>query len=513
MYRLRIWEDFPRRYPESLKDIREPSVNTSLLYEELVPLDAQIEESQERLKALEADLRIIDAELESHLADKQRFEALREVCNALDRLDELEAGGLFWSDLPDIDTGERLKLFRNRIASFEEQAQGVEEHREAVRTKITACLYDLDNLDEEVRQTYAREERRQEEFVIEREMSPMPFLPMTMPWNIELENERRFRKTLLVCMFWTVALGTIIPLVTLPIIDRSVEVVKIPERLATLVRNEPPIPEPVQPQPREELKEEQKIEPELPKKETSEKTAKTEKHPEKVEPAKKTGGGGTQVARKKAESTGVLAFKSIFSDLMDEVPVAKLGTDAHVNKDSKLIPGQSRAQRNLVAMQAKSGTSGGISNFGVSTNLGNGGSGGGGSGYGNAGQIGGVGYSNVESSVAGIGGEEGRPMSGGPGPGRTDEEIQIVFDRYKAALYRIYNKELRKDPTLRGKLLLKITIEPEGDVSMCLVESTDLASDHLVAQIVERVKRFNFGPKEDVPVTIIRYPIDFLPAT
>jgi chromosome segregation ATPase len=225
MYRLRIWEDFPRRYPESLKDIREPSVNTSLLYEELVPLDAQIEETQERLKALEADLRIIDAELESHLADKQRFEALREVCNALDRLDELEAGGLFWSDLPDIDTGERLKLFRNRIASFEEQAQGVEEHREAVRTKITACLYDLDNLDEEVRQTYAREERRQEEFVIEREMSPMPFLPMTMPWNIELENERRFRKTLLVCMFWTVALGTIIPLVTLPIIDRSVEVV------------------------------------------------------------------------------------------------------------------------------------------------------------------------------------------------------------------------------------------------------------------------------------------------
>jgi len=490
-------------------------VNTSLLYEELAPLNAQIEGTEQRLRSLEAELRIIDAELETHLAVKQRYEALREVCNALDRLDELDAGDLFWGELKDVaETEERLKSLRSRIASFEGQAQGIEEQREAVKTKIAECLYDLDDLDEEVRQVYAREERRQEEFVIEREMAPMRFLPMAMPWNVQVESERRFRKTLLLCLFWSVTFGTIIPLVALPIIDRSVEVVKIPERLVTLVKNEPVIPEPVEPRPRIKQQEKQKDEPELPKTETSEKTAKTKKPPAKVEPAKKAGGGGAQVARKKAETTGVLAFKSTFSDLMDEVPVAKLGTDARVNKNSKLVPGQSQAKRNLVAMQAKSGTSGGISNLGVSRNLGNGGSsGGGGSGYGNAGQIGGVGYSNVESAVAGIGGEQGRPMSGGPGPGRTDEEIQIVFDRYKATLYRIYNKELRKDPTLRGKLLLKITIEPAGEVSLCLVESTDLGSDYLVTQIVDRVKRFNFGPKDDVPVTTILYPIDFLPAT
>jgi len=44
------------------------------------------------------------------------------------------------------------------------------------------------------------------------------------------------------------------------------------------------------------------------------------------------------------------------------------------------------------------------------------------------------------------------------------------------------------------------------------VESTDLASPELVAKIVERIKRFNFGPKEDVPKLTILYPIDFLPA-
>jgi hypothetical protein len=61
-------------------------------------------------------------------------------------------------------------------------------------------------------------------------------------------------------------------------------------------------------------------------------------------------------------------------------------------------------------------------------------------------------------------------------------------------------------------MVLRITIEPGGEVSVCKVESTDLASPELVAQIVERVKKFNFGPKDKVPKTTILYPIDFLPA-
>ena len=108
--------------------------------------------------------------------------------------------------------------------------------------------------------------------------------------------------------------------------------------------------------------------------------------------------------------------------------------------------------------------------------------------------------------------ESSRPTSDGLGLGRTDEEIQIVFDRYKAALYRIYNQELRKDPTLRGKVLMRISIEPDGAVSLCKVESTELASPELVDKIVERIRRFNFGLKEGVKQVTILYPIDFLPA-
>ena len=236
--------------------------------------------------------------------------------------------------------------------------------------------------------------------------------------------------------------------------------------------------------------------------------------PKPPQVAKKSG-GKSSAARKKAERVGVLAFKDTFKDLMDETPVAKLGTEARISRASPKVKGQAVAQRSLVAMQTPSGSSGGISNFGISRNLGNGNGGrlgGSGIGKGSGGGNGsGAGFTKVESSIANLE-ESSRPLSDGPGPGRTDEEIQIVFDRYKAALYRIYNRELRKDPTLRGKILLKVSIETSGVVSLCRVESTDLKSPELVAKIVARIKRFNFGPKEGVAKITILYPIDFLPA-
>jgi hypothetical protein len=61
-------------------------------------------------------------------------------------------------------------------------------------------------------------------------------------------------------------------------------------------------------------------------------------------------------------------------------------------------------------------------------------------------------------------------------------------------------------------MLIRISIEGSGAVSMCKVETTDLASAELVARIVERIKRFNFGPKEGVQKVTILYPIDFLPS-
>jgi hypothetical protein len=126
----------------------------------------------------------------------------------------------------------------------------------------------------------------------------------------------------------------------------------------------------------------------------------------------------------------------------------------------------------------------------------------------------GVAVTRATSAIGGIGSPGGpRPLSGdGPGMSRTDEEIQIVFDRYKAALYRLYNRELRKDPTLRGQMVLRLTIEADVTVSLCELQASDMNALELSAQVVERVRTSNFGAKEGSSAITILYPIDFAPA-
>jgi len=495
-------------------------VNTSILESELAPLNTQIEQVEQKREALESELRVVEAEINKFSADRQRFDALQDVCNALDKLSELKADELFWEGIPEAkDTARHVEQVRSRVARFEGEISGILEKQASYQEQINQCLDELQILDEEVRDAYDREERRKEEFVVEREISTVPYRAMIMPWSKEAESESRFRRAILVALILCFVFVAPIPLIKIPIPDRSDTVVEIPKRLVQLVKEDLPKPAPVKKPVPKQAQEEPKQAKEKPKPKPD-KQHKPDKKPKGGGPAKEqtklatAKGGGAAAARKKANHVGVLKFKDAFAGLMNETPVAKLGTEARLSNKSFRVKGQAVAQRSLVAIQGKGGSSGGISNFGVSRNIGNGNvgrlGGGGGSGIGD-GTGSGVGFVRVESAIANLE-ESSRPTSDGLAVGRTDEEIQIVFDRYKAALYRIYNRELRKDPTLRGKILMRISIETNGSVSMCKMESTDLASPELVANIVERIKRFNFGPKEGVSKITILYPIDFLPA-
>jgi hypothetical protein len=149
---------------------------------------------------------------------------------------------------------------------------------------------------------------------------------------------------------------------------------------------------------------------------------------------------------------------------------------------------------------------------------GGGGTGGGGSGGHGAGGLGGsgggagTGTGHVSSPILAITGEDRPKSRGGVGSARTDEEIQIVFDRYKSSFYRLYNRELRNNPALKGQMVVRLTIEPDGSVSMCALQSSDMNAPDLANQVVSRVKTINFGAKEGVQAVTISYPIDFLPA-
>jgi hypothetical protein len=192
------------------------------------------------------------------------------------------------------------------------------------------------------------------------------------------------------------------------------------------------------------------------------------------------------------------------ADIAERRPAAQLGSAARV---SNAGAGDNRLPTRSLVTSLAPGSSGGINIASLSRGLGGpGGEGGAGGG------LAGVTTTRVGDSIGGGGGGGGRPLAGGGGvAGRTDEEIQIVFDRYKAALYRLYNRELRNDPTLRGQMVLRLTIEPDGTVSFLELQSTDMKAPNLAAQVLERVRTFDFGAKDVAAITIV-YPIDFLPA-
>jgi hypothetical protein len=211
---------------------------------------------------------------------------------------------------------------------------------------------------------------------------------------------------------------------------------------------------------------------------------------------------------------GILALKEKFASLAQDTVVVPLGADArHVAADDVGRP----SSRSMLTSNAP-GSSGGINLASLSRSVGGGGGGGGGGGNGvgadggGGGGIGGVGVGRAVSPITPITGADRPKARGGPGPARTDEEIQIVFDRYKASFYRLYNRELRNNPALKGQMVLRLTIEPDGSVSMCALVSTDMDAPDLATQVVGRVRTINFGAKEGVQAVTIVYPIDFLPA-
>ncbi len=119
----------------------------------------------------------------------------------------------------------------------------------------------------------------------------------------------------------------------------------------------------------------------------------------------------------------------------------------------------------------------------------------------------------VASPVAGIGQSAGGARrSGSSGKAsRSREEIELVFDKNKGAIFALYNRALRMDPTLEGKLVLRLTIAPNGEVTFCEIVSSELGDDELERKLVQRIKLFRFEAKDVEPITTTK-PIDFFPA-
>ena len=461
--------------------------------EEERALREQIEQRQKELGGLEQSLDAAKSDLEGLRAQKNQYALLEEICEALLKLDSLGAEHLFWGRQPDSgNTTAHIHNVRRRIESFNGKLAAIENRRQSIVGEKQDQHESIAYLDDDLLDVLELEEARKAEWLIEAEEREIPYRANVMPWSRGGEEDQRLRKSLAISMLVSALIAVLMGVVPLPVPEFA-ELIEVPDRVAQLIRQERelPPPQPVVEEPVVEEEEPLEIDPEEP-------LVAEEQLPEEVIPEPVVSEEELrQAALEKVSSKGILAFRDSFSSRAQSRPTAQLGVDARIGNAGEAAVG--RPERSMVTTQ-QPGSSGGINLSSISRDVGGGG-----------GQIAGVELTRVASSIGGGGGSN-RPMRGRPLAGRTDEEIQIVFDRYKAALYRLYNRELRRDPTLRGQLVLRLTIEPDGSVSLCELQSSDMDAPSLAQQIVTRVRGFDFGAKEDIVAMTIIYPIDFLPA-
>jgi outer membrane biosynthesis protein TonB len=482
-----------------------------------------IEKVSRLLDELDHRLASLDAEL---VGERRKHQLLGTIVGSLEELEAAGAADLVFDPETSRESPEaQLRKLRDNVAAFEGKVADIEARRDEVFSEIDVETDNLRRLNTELVEIEEEVEDRRHELPVYRDPAEIPYRPLVMPWSSHGEDDRRYRKVLLSSVAISFVMGAAV-LLFQPTHEKRQEEF-IPERIAELIVKKKE--EPKKPEARPQDKQHDKSPPE--RAPTAKATSPQPTRPVDTSPAPAPASDdspptpGTpdaqQVARASAQTKGVLAHQNDLAGLIDSSGPLKVGAEGVVSNTGRIAPGTATT-RSLIVSQVGNG-SGGINVAAISRD-GNGGGGTGGAGTGTGGGGGGTGFggnglggggavsvARVHSST-GAAVADARPLSKGAALSRTDEEIQIVFDRYKAALYRIYNRELRNDPSLKGKMVLQLTIEPDGRVSACSVKSTDLNSPALSAEVVERVLKFNFGAKEGVPSLTIVYPIDFLPA-
>lgn len=316
-----------------------------------------------------------------------------------------------------------------------------------------------------------------------------------LPWSRDTGENLRFGAIVAVMLALFLPPAFLIPTLDLPEIERS-DAEQIPPRLARLVEKPKPVvePQPVKPEPVEQEPEPepevQKKEPEKPTPEPVKAEPKPEPRPEPTvaQPAKPQ--QTTEQAREKASRSGLLAMKDRLASLREPEPTPDRQFVANTDSESvarNIAPGDPE--------KVLSGSGGVTDAVTPETSV----------------NVAGHEVRNVKAPVEETRAVAAKPTAPGPSVGeRAMSNIRKVFDAQKTALYSLYRRELRQDPTLEGKVLLELVIEPDGSVSACEVVSSELEHPSLEQRIAMRVRLFNFGA-DKVETRKVRFPIDFLP--
>ena len=303
-----------------------------------------------------------------------------------------------------------------------------------------------------------------------------------MPWETARLDSRNFQRWLGICLLVVIGFGLAVPFMTVPEVERE-ELEELPPQLARILLKKEPPPPPPPPKPK--LKEQPKPEPkELPKPDPKP----VVKPDPVVTPQPKVAD-----AREKAAVSGLLQFKDAFADMRAAVDTSKLTDTAAIQRGSGQAPTIDRA----LLTSKQSTRSAGVNVAALSRETG---------GVALAGRE----TTKVEAPKSAERKGAVRKQKALDARQRSIEDVRRVFDANKGAIFAIYNRALRADPTLQGKVVLELLIDPSGRVAAVEVVDSELHDQAVVAKIVSRIKLFDFGNRE-VSQTRISYPVHFLP--
>lgn len=318
----------------------------------------------------------------------------------------------------------------------------------------------------------------------------VPEYGVGLPWSSGTRENRWFGVILGLTLVLFSVPALLIPLFDLPEQARS-EAEKIPPQLAKLVQRPAPVkaePEPVAEEPEEAPEPVKKTQESKKPKLVKPKTERPKAPPEQT----------VEAAREKASRSGLLAMKSQLAALREPEPTQTQRFVANVDAGAADVSKGAASSQVANVLQG----SGGVSEVAVpDSNV----------------DVASHEVKTVSAPVSASGqvAAAATPAAvGGSAQEGTAERamsnIRSVFDAQKTALYSLYRRELRQDPTLEGKVMLELVIEPDGTVSACRVVSSELSNPTLEQRIAMRVRLFDFGA-ENVETRKVRFPIDFLP--
>jgi protein TonB len=320
-----------------------------------------------------------------------------------------------------------------------------------------------------------------------------------LPWSSsELEN-KRFKVITMVVLCITLAFAAVVKWQELPERARA-EKEKVPAQLTRLMtprKVEPakpkPIPEPKPVAPKVEKPKPLPPEPVEPKKTPPKEVKKAPPKPVKVKVP--TQAEITEQAKTKAKQSGLLAFQDDLASMRDNTSLSNLA-------DTDTIKGagaSNQTQRKFIGKKV-AGNSGGVDTSDLTTNVGS------------KGEL--AGRKNTEyvapsEGLASLAAKQLETQDRVLGSRQT-ESIRKVLDANKGAIYAIYRKALRSDPSLQGKVTVKLSIDPNGGVSEVELVFSELNSEDVENKLLRRIKLIDFGD-QNVTKTLLDYSFNFLP--